>query len=54
MKAVNSKIKLANNKFLLDSILAYNNFIGTKKALIIDVKIWIIETCSLFKFHLAV
>ena len=39
MEAVNAKIKLANNKFLLDSILAYNNFIGTKKALIIDVKI---------------
>ena len=55
MEAVNLKIKLANNKFILTNILAYNNFIWTKKGVIIDVEIWIIEThYSLLKSRLAV
>ena len=37
MEAVNCKIKLANNKFILVNILAYNNFLWTKKGVIIDV-----------------
>ena len=54
VETVNCKIKLAN-KFLLVNILAYNNFIWTKKAVIIDVEMQIFKTyCSLFKSHLAV
>ena len=41
MEAVNCKIKLANSKFILDNILGYNNFIWTKKGVIIDVEIWV-------------
>ena len=37
MEAVNCKIKLANNKFILVNILAYNNFLWTKKGVILDV-----------------
>ena len=55
LEPVNSKIKLANNKFLLVNILACNNFIWTKKAVIIDVEIWTIKSYySLFKSRLAV
>ena len=49
MEAVNCKMKLANNKFILDNILGYNNFIWTKKGVIIDVEIWVIETCYHFR-----
>ena len=38
------QIKLPYNKFILVNILAYNNFIWTKKGVIIDVDIWIIKT----------
>ena len=55
MEAVNCKIKLANNKFILCNIFAYNNFIWTKKWRIVVIEIWIIETYySLLKSHLAV
>ena len=37
-------VKLANNKFILVNILAYNNFMWTKKRVIVDIVIWIIET----------
>ena len=37
MKAVNCKIKLAN-KFISVNILAYNNFIKTRKGVITDVE----------------
>ena len=55
-KVVNCKIKLANKKFSLVNVLAYINFIWTKKGVIIDAEIWIIETYyySLLKSHLAV
>ena len=49
MEAVNCKIKLANSKFILDNILGYNNFIWTKKGVIIDVEIWVIETYYHFR-----
>ena len=45
METVNCKIKLTNSKFIL---------VFFKKAVIIDVKIWIIQTYySLLKLHLA-
>ena len=44
MEAVNCKIKLANSKFILVNILAYSSFMWTKKGVIVDVVIWIIET----------
>ena len=36
LEAVNYKIKLSNNKSILVNNLAYNNFIWTKKGVIID------------------
>ena len=54
MEAVNCKIKLINNKFILVNILAYNNFMWTKKGVIVDIVIWMIETYySLLKSNLA-
>ena len=47
MDAVNCKIKLANKKFILVNIRAYNNFKWTKKGVIIGAEIWIIKTYSL-------
>ena len=53
-EALNCKIKLAKNKFILVNILTYNNFIWTKKGVIINVEIWIIKTYySLLKSHSA-
>ena len=49
MEAVNCKMKLTNSKFILDNILGYNNFIWTKKGVIIDVEIWVIETYYHFR-----
>ena len=54
MEAVNCKIKLGNNKFILVNILVYNNLMWNKKGVTIDIVIWIIETYSLLKSHLAV
>ena len=55
METVNCKMKLTSKKFILVNILAYNNFIWTKKGIIIVVEIWIIETYySLLKLHSAV
>ena len=54
MEAVHCKIKLANNRFILVNIVAYNNFMWTRKGVIVNVVIWIIETYdSLLKSHLA-
>ena len=54
MEMVNCKIELANNKFILVNILAYNNFMWTKKGEIVDIVILIIENYySLLKAHLA-
>ena len=45
MEAVNCKLKPANRLFqLFSNTPDYSNFTWTKKAVIIDVKIWIIET----------
>ena len=55
METVNYEKELANNKFilLLSNILASHFIIWTKKRVIIDVEIWIIETYILLKSHLA-
>ena len=53
MEAVNFKIKLANSTFILVNVLAYNNFMWTRKGVIVDIVIWIIEIYySLLKSHL--
>ena len=54
METVNCKVELAGNKFILVNILAYNNFMWTKKGVIVDIVIWIIENYYfLLKSHLA-
>ena len=54
MEVVNFKMKLVNKKFILVNILAWSIFIWTKKGVIVDIEIWIIETCySLLKSHFA-
>ena len=54
IEAVNCKIKLANNTFILVNILAYNNFMWTRNGVIVDIIIWNIKTYySLSKSHLA-
>ena len=54
IEVLNFKIKLASNKFILVNILAHNNFMWTRKVVIVDIVIWIIKTFySLLKSHLA-
>ena len=46
MEDANCKIKLANKKLILVNIVTYDNFMWTKKGVIVDIVIWIIETYS--------